>query len=140
MAVDVFTSQAGYIPSSRKIAVLDGRYAGSKHFVVRDNHTVTGIVYRGELQPVTCDWGRYAIADISALDNPGMYQIAVSEETQQLPVDWPDASYPFPIARDAYVRSLRMAVGYYYLQRCGTAVPGYHPACHMDDAHLRRAV
>ena len=67
------------------------------------------------------------VGDFSAIDREGMYQVSIADEL----------STPFFIRPDVWRRTLPKAVGYYRYQRCGVAVPGVHPACHLDDARRR---
>lgn len=67
--------------------------------------------------------------DFSAFKMPGRY---VAETV----VDG-DSFYspPFEIADDLLVaRTSELAYRFFYYQRCGCAVPGFHAACHLDDA------
>lgn len=67
--------------------------------------------------------------DFSAFKHPGRYVVeTVIDGT---------ASYspPFEIANDLVVsKTSELAYRFFYYQRCGTAVPGFHAACHLDDA------
>jgi hypothetical protein len=79
------------------------------------------------LAEVRSDLGPCLTADFTDLDRPGMYQVTVGREH----------SVPFFIDEEVWRRTLPKAVGYYRYQRCGVAVPGVHPACHLDDARRR---
>jgi hypothetical protein len=125
MKIDIFTSHVGYLPGSRKIAVLAGPLARASEFSVRDAGLPTNVPLRGRTVPFPCVWGDFAVADLTELTTPGIYQVLAPEE--------PAASYPFTIADDVYVKTLKMAFDHFHLQRCGVAVPGYHPVCHLDD-------
>jgi hypothetical protein len=46
-------------------------------------------------------------------------------------------SYPFVIESGAILhRTAANAVDFFFVQRCGFDVPGWHKACHLDDARL----
>ena len=67
--------------------------------------------------------------DVSAFKKLGRYVVeTVIDES-------PCYSPPFEIADDLIVsRTSELAYRFFYYQRCGVAVPGFHAACHLDDA------
>jgi hypothetical protein len=70
-------------------------------------------------------------ADFSDLRRPGRYVVAIGRGRRRLD------SPPFSIADDLVVAQTgELAYRFYSLQRCGTAVPGFHEPCHLDDARL----
>lgn len=79
------------------------------------------------LQPATGDFGPALTGDFTDVRELGMYQVTVGDER----------SVQFFIRPDVWKRTLPKAVGYHYAQRCGIAIPGVHPACHLDDARRR---
>lgn len=92
--------------------------------------------------PLTCqgrtygaddaDWGWYFwSADISALDVIGTYRMGA--ELGGLTAD----SHPFDVD-DALLfrKATPLGVDFFFVQRCGFAVPGWHGLCHMDDAKM----
>jgi hypothetical protein len=67
--------------------------------------------------------------DFSAFNTPGRY---VAETVVDGAACY---SPPFEIADDLLVsRTSELAYRFFYYQRCGTAIPGFHAACHLDDA------
>jgi hypothetical protein len=137
----IWTSHAGYLPNAPKLAVLSSAFKPGTPFVVRrcDAYPAEGtpIVLRGTLVPHADPWDTCTVADFSALRDRGFYQVAVGEYGAGVPVGAPDCSFPFLVADDVYVKTMRMAFEYFGHQRCGAAVPGYHPICHLDDAVFR---
>jgi hypothetical protein len=91
-------------------------------------------VLRGEWQscdPIA-DWDRcHWTFDFSAITNRGRYVVAAGEGKAA------SFSPPFTIGDDL-LRQQTAEPGYrfFYYQRCGTAVPGFHAACHLDDARM----
>jgi hypothetical protein len=88
------------------------------------------------------DFGPVLLGDLSALNRPGIYQVTLGQERNDQPqvvngVEQWEHSVPFFVRDDVWRRTLPQAVGYYRYQRCGVAVPGVHPACHLDDARRR---
>ena len=91
-------------------------------------------VLHGEWQPCEpiADWDRYHWTfDFSAITNRGRYIVAAGEGKAA------SFSPPFTIGDDL-LRQQSAEPGYrfFYYQRCGTAVPGFHAACHLDDARM----
>jgi hypothetical protein len=78
------------------------------------------------------DWGAYYWrADFSALRQPGVYRALARVGGVQ------GESFPFEIGRNVLVRrTADLAVRFFFVQRCGFDVPGWHKACHLDDANL----
>jgi len=91
-------------------------------------------VLRGEWQkwaPIP-DWDRaYWSFDFSSVTHPGRYAIVIGSAKTTI------SSPTFQIG-DHLVERHAAEPGYrfFYYQRCGTAVPGFHAACHLDDARL----
>ncbi|UCD51792.1 MAG: glycoside hydrolase family 9 protein [Phycisphaerales bacterium] len=67
--------------------------------------------------------------DFSAFKTSGRYVVETAVDG--------DSCYspPFEIADDLIVsKTSELAYRFFYYQRCGVAVPGFHAACHLDDA------
>jgi hypothetical protein len=141
MVPAILTSHVGYLPGMRKAAIVTDKHQAGAPFVGRrcDQYPPEGtpIVLRGTLSPFSCEWGDFSVADMSALDQRGFFQVAVGEFDRGVHVSEPNCSFPFLIADDVYVKTLRMSFDYFTHQRCGAAVPGYHPICHLDDGIFR---
>src|SRR5262249_55564186 len=62
---------------------------------------------------------------------PGTYRLRVRG------VGTTSESPPFAVGRDLLLHeTASSAVDFFYVQRCGCEVPGWHKACHLDDAKL----
>jgi hypothetical protein len=80
-------------------------------------------------------WGReYWYADFSALETAGSYRLRVA-----LTDGVTETSQEFEINPEVYRSLPNLTLGWYYTQRCGMEVPGWHPACHLDDALIGRS-
>jgi hypothetical protein len=91
-------------------------------------------VLRGEWRPCDpiADWDRrHWTFDFSSITNRGRYVVAAGEGKAAT------ISPPFMIGDDL-LRQQTAELGhrFFYSQRCGTAVPGFHAACHLDDARM----
>lgn len=139
--VIVTVNQVGYESKGPKSAVVltgsfpRGACAGSLEILDANG----GAVLR---RPLLCsgrirgekdaDWGWYFWrADFSACEEPGAYRVRAS-------IGGADGvSYPFAIGSDLLFRETAPSVvDFFFVQRCGFAVPGWHGACHLDDAKL----
>jgi outer membrane protein assembly factor BamB len=76
------------------------------------------------------DWGyEYWRGDFSSFDTPGAYRVRMVLDGSE------DTSWPFEVAPEAvWTGTSRPAYRFFYYQRCGMAIPGFHGACHLDDA------
>ena len=93
------------------------------------------VVYSGDLQSAGSHiWGgNNYIADFSDFKNEGVYFVRLKvNETREV-----NDSYVFPIKKGIYFDLARKASGWFYYQRCGTEVPGFHKACHTEDAIIK---
>ena len=80
-------------------------------------------------------WGRqYWKADFTGVRKPGRYRLRVEfEDGRQA------TSSEFEINPELYLDLANLTLTWYYTQRCGMEVPGWHPPCHLDDALLGRS-
>lgn len=85
------------------------------------------IVLEGKVRSVESPFGPVGVIDLSELTTPGLYRIFAGEAN----------SLPFFIRNDLYIRHAYETFYYSHIQRCGCEVPGWHAACHLDDARRR---
>ncbi|MBI4585627.1 MAG: glycoside hydrolase family 9 protein [Planctomycetes bacterium] len=80
----------------------------------------------------SADWGWYFWrAEFSDFDEEGSFKIRAAVEGVE------GTSFPFAVQRDLLFRETApLAAEFFFVQRCGFAVPGWHGACHLDDAKL----
>ncbi len=119
----------GFLPEGRKIVIyrLTGGAAPAE-FTVRDiGGPPQPFQLTFPLKRAASDLGDCLAGDFSDLKREAMYQVTVAGER----------SVPFFIRPDVWRRTLPKAVSYFRAQRCGVAVPNFHPACHLDDARRR---
>lgn len=93
------------------------------------------VVYRGQLKHTGFHiWGgNNYIADFSNFKTPGLYFLRLRVNETKEVVD----SEVFPIKRSLYRELSKKAADWYYLQRCGMEIPGFHKACHMQDTVIK---
>ncbi len=132
--IEVLVNQCGYEPNSPKIfrAQRNADYGGNGTFSVKrvgDN----AVVYSGTLTRKGRLWDKwYWEGDFSAFTTQGYYYVNVIVDGENA------GSYSFNIANNI-LRSQTgtLAYKYFWTQRCGVAVPGWHGPCHTDDG-IRR--
>ncbi|HTM55505.1 MAG TPA: glycoside hydrolase family 9 protein [Pirellulales bacterium] len=137
----VLVNQVGYDLGGPKSAVVATNFFPRD----RDQLTVQLIDASGSVQltkNVSCngriysgtpdDWGWYFWrADFSQCKQAGTYRIAIATPEVQC------ESIPFVVERGAILNhTAKSAVDFFFIQRCGFEVPGWHKACHLDDATL----
>jgi Glycosyl hydrolase family 9/Cellulase N-terminal ig-like domain len=66
--------------------------------------------------------GTFQVMDFSEVSDPGTYMIRAGNQTTR----------PFPIGDEVWKPSLWKAINFFYVERCGFAVPGVHDVCHRD--------
>ncbi|MCC6490472.1 MAG: glycoside hydrolase family 9 protein [Candidatus Hydrogenedentes bacterium] len=133
----VAVNQAGYDTGAPKrfTAWSSFDFAGPATFSLVD--PAGQAVFEGELKPegrITgaygSDWGyHYWRGDFSSFDVSGQYHIRVTVGALE------SRSWPFTIGEQVlWNTTARPAYRFFYFQRCGCEVPGFHGACHLDDA------
>jgi len=70
----------------------------------------------------------YWRGDFSALKRPGTYIIETQYGEETI------TSVSFDIKESITEQPTRLAYEFFYYQRCGTEISGFHKACHLDDA------
>jgi len=131
----VLANQVGYDTGAPKRFVAQGNIADGPGTFALKRDGVT--VFEGALQSAGRikgaygqDWGyNYWTGDFTALGEPGEYIIEarVGDSTAR--------SYPFRIGENLlWSETAAPAYKFFYYQRCGMAIPGFHGACHLDDA------
>jgi hypothetical protein len=134
--LEILVDQLGYEAlSGTKVAILQSVAAVGAPALARIIDLASSRdVHRGTWQscePIP-DWDRFHWTfDFSTLTNPGRYVVVAGEGKSAV------SSPPFSVGDDL-VRQQTAEPGYrfFYYQRCGTAVPGFHAACHLDDARM----
>jgi hypothetical protein len=139
--VSILVNQVGYDSGATKTLVVQ----------VRDSETGTpvtfeltgdggSVVFQGRLVSrgrvhagKPDDWGaRYWTGDFTSFTRAGRYR-ARTRIGDAPAVE----SFPFQLGRRLiFHETAEFAARFFYFQRCGFAIPGVHPACHLDDAKL----
>ena len=133
--VRVLVNQVGYDTGAPKMLLVQSDTALPARFTLLDAHDMP--VFEAALAPVGrvvgaygTDWGfDYAQGDFSTFDTPGAgYRVRVEAGGAEV------LSPPFAIGPDLLWReTAAYAIAFFYYQRCGYEIPGFHKACHLDD-------
>ena len=129
--VQIIESQAGYAPWSKKeIIVRTKKPSPGGSFGLIDAKTGKKVL-SGELKSFgKYTWARYNfIVDISSFRKEGEYMLEAEVKDIGKAL-----SHKFRIKRGLYSHLAQKGLEYCYIQRCGMAIPGWHGACHLDDA------
>jgi len=138
--VRVFANQVGYEKTGPKNAVIAANFfpsdgAASIKLVGPRGKTIleqkvapAGRIYEG----TDDDWGWYFWrADFSSCHEAGQFKIRAQLGKAR------GESPPFLIGRGTVLEeTAQSAVDFFFIQRCGFEVPGWHKPCHLDDAKL----
>jgi hypothetical protein len=137
----VFANQVGYELAGPKSAVVASNFfptdgttlnvallASDGKKVLEKQVSCAGRIYGGKPD----DWGWYFWrVDFPEWNTAGNYRLAthLNEASSE--------SFPFVIEQGAIQnRTADNAIDFFFVQRCGCDVPGWHKACHLDDAKL----
>ncbi len=135
-SVQPLVNQVGYDIGAPKFFTVQSNYIADKATfeLIDDRGTV---VFSGPLESkgriignYQSDWGFfYWRGDFSSFDTPGKYRVRVHIGGTQ------ETSWPFQVAANLlWNHTSRPAYRFFYYQRCGMEIPGFHKACHLDDA------
>ncbi|MBI2432182.1 MAG: glycoside hydrolase family 9 protein [Candidatus Hydrogenedentes bacterium] len=144
---EVLVNQVGYDAGAPKSFVVQANFEASvARFAVFPRNEQTP-VFEGTLHAAGritgrygSDWGhQYWRGEFSALEAPGEYVVRTwldgTGTGQEAPATVELTSSPFGIGPESLWRATaRAAYRFFYYQRCGMAIPGFHEACHLDDS------
>lgn len=112
-------SHPGYLPNLPKTAIANNPDA--KDFRIIDEKSGKTVLAK-PVENVTTRLGNFHLMDFSEIKNEGSYHIESGKTV----------SGSFRIGQDAWEESIWKALNFYYVERCGTPIPGVHATCHSD--------
>ena len=129
--IQIIESQAGYTPWSKKEILVRTRKPSTGGSLQLIDSKSEKTVFSGKLKNFgKYTWGHYNwIADLSSFSKEGDYVLKVVVEGIGRA-----ESHRIQIKKGLYSDLARKGLEYCYIQRCGMAIPGWHGACHLDDA------
>jgi Glycosyl hydrolase family 9./N-terminal ig-like domain of cellulase. len=118
---EIAYNHAGYTKGYSKIA-FTSENVGEK-FVLKDVNSGK-VVKENAVSASVTPLGNYRIMDFSDVNTEGTYVLEVGKLKTK----------PFIIGSfsNVYRSSIIKTINHFYTQRCGFAVPGVHPPCHLD--------
>ncbi len=134
--VQVYVNQLGFELNGPKYFTASSNYkskTSSFEIIDQNNQTIysSSLDFRDRIKGAFGhDWGSYYWrGNFSEVNKPGNYRIKIVIDGLE------DISWPFEIADDLYwENTVRSAFKFFYYQRCGMEIAGFHKACHLDDA------
>lgn len=130
-------NQVGYDTGAPKEFTVWSNFAGNSPATFALVDDAGKIVFEGELThqgritgAYGNDWGyEYWRGDFSDFDVPGTYRIVATLDGAT------GESWTFSVAENTlWTMTAESAYRFFYYQRCGMEIPGFHGACHLDDA------
>ena len=139
--IRVFVNQLGYELGGPMTAVVAANFLPSRSAELEVQLVTTNgltlwkksVPCGGRIESgTTNDWGWYFWrANFSGFQRAGGYRVTAQAAGAR------GESPPFQIERGLLLRqTAQSAVDFFFIQRCGFDVPGWHRACHLDDANL----
>jgi len=136
--ISLLVNQVGYDVGGEKILVLQIRnrkIMPALNFQLINNYgkiVFSGkLLYKGRINKESPgDWGAsYWTGNFTGYNDSGEFRIRITVAKEKY------FSFPFRIGHNlVYEETIMQAEHFFLYQRCGFAVPGIHPECHMDDA------
>ena len=112
-------SHSGYQSGAVKTAIANALEASE--FNVINQETGQSVLTKS-IETVNSHLGNYQMMDFSEVWQPGKYILEAGELRTN----------SFSIGPDAWRESILKALNFFYVERCGYAVPGVHGVCHRD--------
>lgn len=112
-------SHTGYQPGAVKQAFASDLPEGD--FQIVDQNTGKSVLTK-KILPVKTRIGEFQVMDFTEIREPGKYLIKSGNSLTR----------PFAIDNNVWEQTIWKAINFYYVERCGTAIPGIHDACHRD--------
>jgi hypothetical protein len=112
-------SHTGYQSGAVKTAVANDLKANE--FKVIDQKSGQMVLSK-PIQNVKSNLGTFQLLDFSELQKSGSYFLEAGGTVTQ----------PFQIDQNIWEETIWKALNFYYVERCGTPIPGVHGTCHRD--------
>jgi hypothetical protein len=115
-------STSGYASGASKSAVASDLVAQEFSLLRIDSTGTAHVVLSAPVRRVSTRLGSFQEMDFSAIRQPGRYVIEAGDRRTQ----------PFAIGDDAWRSTVLKTINFFFAERCGFAVPGYHDVEHQD--------
>lgn len=115
-------SHTGYPSGSSKTALASDLPVRDFQLIRVDDSALGEVVLTKPVQTVDTRLGRFQQLDFSEVRAPGRYVIRAGDTLTRA----------FRIGDDVWKGTIWKAINFFYAERCGFAVPGYHGVDHLD--------
>jgi hypothetical protein len=115
-------SNTGYPSGSMKTALSSDLTAPDFQLLRLDDAGMETVVLSKPVQRLSTPLGTFQQMDFSEVRAPGRYVVQAGDRRTR----------PFAIGDDVWRRTILEAINFFYAERCGFAVPGYHGVEHAD--------
>jgi hypothetical protein len=112
-------SHPGYQPGSTKTAIASGLKA--KEFRLINQQTGQAVLSK-PVETVKTHLGTFQVMNFSEVRQPGSYALEAGNAL----------THPFRIDPNVWRETIWKALNFFYVERCGMAIPGVHGVCHRD--------
>ncbi len=112
-------SHTGYLTDAPKSAIANDLNA-NEFSVVEDKSGK--IILNKQIKNITTHLGNFQVLDFSEIKENGSYHIEAGKTL----------TGSFRIDPDVWEETIWKALNFYYVERCGTPIPGVHATCHRD--------
>jgi len=112
-------SHTGYQSGAVKTAIANGLKAGE--FRVIDQKTGETVLTKS-IETVKTHLGEYQVMDFSEIGKEGTYRLESGEVQTE----------PFRIDPNVWRETILKTLNFFFMERCGTEIPGVHRKCHRD--------
>lgn len=117
---EISFTHSGYNSTDKKSAFTSSLVTGQK-FKLVDLATNKSVLEKDPLIN-NSNIGAFKVFDFSEITNPGSYKIIYGNKE----------SKSFPINKDIWVPVIEKITNYFFVNRCGYAIPGIRSICHGD--------
>jgi len=112
-------SHTGYQSGATKSAIASGLNA--REFRLIDQATGQTVLFKS-IQTVKRHLGSFQVMDFSEVRQAGSYVLEAGGTV----------THPFRIDPNVWRQTIWKALNFFYVERCGMAIPGVHGVCHRD--------
>jgi hypothetical protein len=112
-------SHLGYQTGSTKTAIASGLKA--KEFCLINQQTGQTVLSK-PVETVKTHLGTFQVMNFSEIRQPGFYALEAGGTV----------THPFRIDPNVWRETIWKALNFFYVERCGMAIPGVHGVCHRD--------
>ncbi len=112
-------SHAGYQTGAAKSAIASGLNAREFRLI---NQATGQTVLSKPIESVKTHLGTFQVMNFSEVREPGSYALEAGGTTTR----------PFRVGPNVWRETIWKALNFFYVERCGMAIPGVHGVCHRD--------